>query len=886
MKIQQLSVEEALAGLHAPPDGLSTSEARRRRAEFGPNAFEPSRREALLLRLAREFTHFFALILWIAAVLAFWADRTEPGQGMATLGWAIIGVILINGSFSFWQLYGAEKALQALERLLPHRVKVLRDGRFTEQDASDIVPGDILALEAGDLVPADCRLIQSFGLQVNNATVTGESTPLGRDALPCDEDDPLHSRNLVLAGTTIVSGEARALVYATGIHSEFGRIAHLSRTTGGTSFPLQDEISHLSRFVVAIALALGLSFFAIGRLIGLPFWASFTFAIGIIVANVPEGLLPTVTLSLAIGSKRMARRNVLIRHLAAVETLGSASVICTDKTGTLTENRMTARSVVLGGVPSDLSSSDLPSLATRYRPFFEAALLCHTLKPGAASLGDPTEIALVEMARKALPTLPELPRLDEIPFDSRRRRLSTIHQTPSGRQLYCKGALEALLPLCSKVQAAESLEPLTPEWRDRLLQAQEALAGRGLRVLAIAFKPLRDSDPPDSWEQEMILAGLVGLDDPPRPETPAAIARCREAGIRVIMVTGDHPQTALAIARQIGLVTTDSPHVLTGPQLQHLSESQLMLALDAPEVLFARTSAEQKLRIVRSLQRKRQIVAVTGDGVNDAPALKQADIGIAMGRVGTDVAREAADMVLTDDNFASIVAAIEEGRAVFDNIRKFLTYILTSNIPEILPYLAFVLFRIPLPLTVIQILAVDLGTDMIPALALGAEPPDPGVMKRPPRPRSERLLSWPLLLRAYLFLGPIEAIAALAAFFFVLNAGGWIYGQSLPPQHPLYLQATTACLAAIVLMQVANVFLCRSDRKSLLSSSLLSNRLILLGIAFELTLLLLIVYFPIAQRICGTAPLDAPAWLFMLPFPIAMIFLEERRKAIVRRRAS
>jgi magnesium-transporting ATPase (P-type) len=385
-------------------------------------------------------------------------------------------------------------------------------------------------------------------------------------------------------------------------------------------------------------------------------------------------------------------------------------------------------------------------------------------------------------------------------------------------------------------------------------------------------------------EAEMTLAGLIGLEDPPRPEVAGALQKCRDAGIKVIMVTGDHPHTATAIAREIGLVRSAAPVVITGARLGHLSDIQLQLALDAPEIIFARVLAEQKMRIVGALKKKREIVAVTGDGVNDAPALRKADVGIAMGRSGTDVAREAADMVLLDDNFASIVAAIEEGRAVFTNIRNFLTYILTSNVPELIPYLAFVVLRIPLPLTIIQILAVDLGTDMLPALGLGAEKPAPDIMNAPPRPRSDRLLNWPLIVRAYLFLGVMQAVAAMSAYWFVLNWGGWRFGEKLALHDPLYLQATTACLSAIVVMQIANVFLCRSDRRSAFTSGLFSNKLILVGVAAEITLIVLIDYTPWGNALFGTAPIPAAVWLFIIPFALGMLALEELRKWFVRSR--
>jgi magnesium-transporting ATPase (P-type) len=414
--------------------------------------------------------------------------------------------------------------------------------------------------------------------------------------------------------------------------------------------------------------------------------------------------------------------------------------------------------------------------------------------------------------------------------------------------------------------------------------AAEEMAQAGLRVLAFAYRPVRPDEPHTDLEHDLILTALAGLEDPPRPEVSEALRTCRAAGIRVIMVTGDHPRTAAALAREIGLVQSAEPLVITGDQLRRMLPSQLQVALDAPEILFARVSADQKLHILTALQRKQHIVAVTGDGVNDAPALKRADIGIAMGLSGTDVAKAAADLVLMDDNFASIVAAIEEGRTVYENIRRFLTYILTSNVPEIVPYLAFVLARLPLPLTVIQILAVDLGTDILPALGLGAEPPHADIMARPPRRRDEHLLTAPLLARAYLFLGPLEALAAMAAFLFVLHTGGWQPGQTLAPHDPLYLQATAATLSAIVVMQMVNVFLCRDARASILQTGLGGNRLILMGVAVEIALIGFIDYTPWGNQLFGTAPLPARVWLFMLPFALALLLLEEARKAWVRRR--
>ena len=892
MKIHRLSVDEALASVQGAPLGLSSVEADRRLREHGLNVVQEFAREALWVRLLKEFFQFFSLILWAAAGLAFLAEWTNPGQGMAEIGYAIVIVILVSGAFSFWQEYRVEQTLAALRRLLPQKVKILRDGTVILASAQQLVPGDVVVLEQGDNVPADCRLIEAFDVRVNNAAITGESVPLVRDAAASDADEPIHGKNILLAGTSIVSGQAKAVAFATGMHTEFGKIARLTQTAGEPVSPLRRELARLSRLIALLAISIGLVFFAIGWIAGVPFWKDFIFAIGIIVAMGPEGLLPTLTLSLVLATQRMARRSVLIRYLPSVEALGSTTVICTDKTGTLTQNRMTVKLCFLGGsLYSPAAIEPGHRLAQLYRAFFVTAQLCHDLREtevrgNKSFLGDPMEVALVDLGRRALPASVAYARLDEIPFDADRMRVSTVHAMPEGPTLYCKGALEAVLPLCSRMLLDGDARPLDGGLHKQIVAAQEAMAEQGLRVLALAYRHLDTGTKRDLLEQDLVFAGLVGLEDPPRPEVPDALRICREAGIRVIMVTGDHPRTAKAIAREIGLVGSDHPAVITGEHMRSLSETQLMLTLDLPEVIFARVSADQKRRIVEALKSKNQIVAVTGDGVNDAPALKSAHIGIAMGIAGTDVAKEAADMVLLDDNFASIVNAIEEGRAVYENIRKFLTYVLVHNVAELIPYLGFVLFKIPLALTPIQALVIDMGTDSLTALGLGVEPPAPRVMQRPPRPRRERLMNWALALRAYLYLGPIEATAAMSAFFFVLYAAGWTYGKVLSPQDPLYLQATTACLSAIIVLQVANVFLCRSASRSLLDTGVLGNRLIISGVILEIALVLLIDYTPWANRLLSTSPVAGAVWLFILPFAAGMVLLEEWRKRLVRGRQS
>lgn len=889
MNIHQATIDDALSSVFSSPQGLASTVAAARIAEYGLNRVEALQREPWMLRLSREWTSLFSIILWLAAGLALLADWYDPEQDMARVAVAVIGVILLSGLFSFWQEARVERTLAALQGMLPRQVTVLRDGVAQTLPAEQLVPGDVILLSQGDNVPADCRLIEAYGLRVNRATVTGESHPQSCDAAPSNADSHLDSRNIVLAGTSLVAGRARALVFATGARTEFGKIAKLTQFGSEADSPLRQELAHLSRFIAFLALAIGAVFFALGGVIGMTFWQDAMLSLGIIIALVPEGLLPTLTLSLVLAAQRLARRNVLIRHLPSVETLGSVTVICTDKTGTLTENRMRAHRVLLDLQAMEVDTlAKKPELIRRHELFLRVARQCQdlteTLREGHRVLnGDPLEIALVEMSERLGAPPASTARCDEWPFDSERMRQSVIYPEDTGTMLYCKGALETVLPRCAEVYLDGKSRPLDDSNRATILHAQEEMAGQGLRVIALAARRLPPDCPHEAQEQSLIFCGLVGVDDPPRAGVGAAIHACHEAGIKVIMVTGDHPRTALAVARQIGLTQSKDVNVIVGSQLGKLSAAQLQLALDAPEIIFARVAADQKLRIVESLQAKGHIVAVTGDGVNDAPALRAAHIGIGMGISGTDVAKEAADMVLLDDNFVSIVAAIEEGRALFQNIRKFLTYVFVHNVAELMPALAFALFAVPLALTPVQVLAVDMGTDSLTALALGAERGDSQGMRRPPRPRQAHLMNIALGVRAYLFLGMIEAAAALAAFFYVLHGGGWQYGADISSANPLYRQATTACLAAIVLLQIANVFLCRSSVRSIFTTGLGGNPLMLWGILLQVLLILFIVYTPWGNAMFGTAPLPWDLWLFLLPWAIGMIALEELRKYCARR---
>jgi sodium/potassium-transporting ATPase subunit alpha len=702
----------------------------------------------------------------------------------------------------------------------------------------------------------------------------------------------LESRNLVFAGTLVTSGTGAALVYATGNHTELGHIAGITSQTVRVETPIRRELGHFVRIISRIALALGLFFFAAGWAIGNPFWTNLVFAIGIIVANVPEGLLPTVTLALAVAGRKMAKRNALLKTLESAETLGCTTVICTDKTGTLTQNEMRVTELWLPGGYAGADNDSAEADAA-----LDIMALCNnatiaTTGTGSQTAGDPTETALLLCVEtRSSGAVGErrqrCPRLYERPFDSATREMATVHSIAGLPEALLKGAPEVVIEQCTNLRRGRDLQPMTDAAKRHIRAEAARLAQAGKRVLALARKPVGQT----GWEEDVMaggytLVGLVAMHDPLRPEVGAAVARCQAAGIRVIVVSGDHPLTVGAIAHEAGIVDTTTAPVRTGADLAAWSQAALRQALSAGAVLFARTSPLDKLRIVTALQQMGHVVAVTGDGVNDAPALKRADIGVAMGESGTDVAREAADMVLMDDNFATIVVAIEEGRVIFANIRRFVGYVLTSNVPEILPYIAFVLFGIPLPLPILLVLAIDLGTDMAPAIALATEPAETDVMALPPRPREQRLLSRNLLLSSYLVWGLVESAAGFAAYFFVLHAGGWHPGVDLGPTAPVYGQAIAAYFAAVVLCQVANVLVWRTTHESLIAKGLLANRAVVAGVAIELALLLVIVESGLGAAVFGTRSLPPAAWLVPLPFALAMLAAAEVAKAIIRKRAA
>ena len=906
---QALSVPDVYVYLSTRAQGLAPDETADRLARFGHNTIREVRRRPLLITFLTNFTHLMAVLLWIAGSAAFVAR-------MPQLGLAIWMVNVINGVFSFWQEYKAEKAVEALRRLLPPHASVLRANTERQILAADLVPGDVVVLREGDRISADARVVWESELRVDQSTLTGESHPVRKTS-----DAVLNSRvarvelpNLVFAGTMVAAGTGRAVVYTTGMNTEFGKIAGLTQTLREEQSPLQVELRRVTRVVTVIAVALGLIFFALAvALAGIDLAEGFIFAIGMIVAFVPEGLLPTVSLALAMGVQRMARRNALIKRLSAVETLGCTTVICTDKTGTLTQNEMTVRDLWCAGQQYRLSGAGYdPEGHIQHngartgaegddpRLLLLAAGLCtnaRLLPPNSESsrwnvLGDPTEAALRVAAAKAGIDLDAearaAPRVRELAFESRRKRMATIHRTGNGRVAYVKGAPRELLARCTRIWWKNQERVLDDSTRAQVIAANDDYARAAMRVLAVAMRVIPDGvriDSPDAVEDDLTFLGLAAMMDPPRPEVLDAVTRCHRAGIRIVMITGDYGLTAESIARRIGIIRGERPRIIGGGDLDALSEEALQDAL-REEVIFARVAPEHKLRVVSALQAANHVVAVTGDGVNDAPALKKAHIGIAMGVSGTDVAREAADIVLTDDNFASIVNAIEEGRAVYANIKKFTTYIFTSNTPEAVPFILFALSRarIPLALNVMHVLAIDLGTDIMPALALGVEPPEPGIMDRPPRSLKEHVITRSLLLRAYLWLGPLQAAIAMAAFYAYFwtngHAGQWL---DLPSSGPLYGAATAMALASVVATQIGNVFAQRTDRTSVFRANVFSNRMIWVGIATELILILLVVYVPLFQRVIGTAAFPPRYWLFLAAWMPSLLIVDEIRKALVRR---
>jgi len=849
-----------------PGGGLTAAEASRRLAEHGRNELEERGFKGPWRILLEQLSSALVVVLIVAAgVSAVLGDLVDAA--------AIVAIVVLNSVLGVRQEYRAERSVAALQKLAVPEVRLRRDGHLVQVPATEVVPGDVVALEAGDLVPADGRLLDTVDLRVQEASLTGESEAVEKSAgITLDREVPPGDRvNTVHRGTLVTYGRGTAVVTATGMDTEIGRIATLIQGVSRDPTPLERRLDRLGRNLAVGALALVAVIFVAGLLRGEELKEMFLTAVSLAVAAVPEGLPAVVTIALSLGAQRMLARNALIRKLPAVETLGSVTVICSDKTGTLTCNRMSVAALFTDDRrwrlddadddEADPAGSDLLLLAlgalsndAEIEPAEEGS------EEPFRTVGDPTETALLAGAARHGLVKPELeaalPRERELPFDSERKRMSTVHRfapspgTPeldrwrerlgTPRVAVCKGALESVLDRCRRVWHDGAQEPLDDDRRQGFLDAHDRLADDGMRVLAVAFRGVGGEDEPaDELEDDLTLLGLVGLIDPPRPQAAPAIATCRRAGIRPLMITGDHPRTARAIARRIGL--DDDGEVLTGVELERLSQEELE-ARTASTAIYARVSPEHKLRLIDALQRRGQVVAMTGDGVNDAPALKKADIGVAMGRIGTDVAREAADAVLRDDNFATIVAAVEEGRRIYGNVRKFIQYTLSSNIGELWVMFLAPFLGMPLPLLPLQILWVNLVTDGLPGLALGLEPVERDAMRRPPySPRESifsRGLGWDVL-----WLGLVMGLVSLAVGFF-----GWGAGRD---------SWQTLVFTTLTLSQLLYALTVRSRRSSFFTLGPLSNKPLLAAVALTFALQLAVVYLPFLQRIFDTVPLTA-----------------------------
>jgi Ca2+-transporting ATPase len=890
-KWYQRKAEDALNALKSGREGLSQPEAQQRLARYGANELVEKKGISPWALFLRQVKSFLIIILLVAVVLS--AVLGEVADAV------IIGVIILFAtSLGFFQEYRAERAMEALKRMAAPTASVRRGGKEVEIPARELVPGDIIILRTGDHIAADARLIEAVNLKTNEAPLTGESTPVEKNSGVIDSKAPVGDRrNMVYMGTAVIDGRGSAVVTATGMNTEFGKIAGLLQAVKAERTPLEINLDRTGKWVAIAALALCFILAGLGVARGHELLEMFIWGIALAVAAVPEALPAVVTIGLALGVRRMSRRNALIRKLPAVETLGSTTFICSDKTGTLTQGKMTVRRIYTDAMSIDVSgvgyepegefSVGGDKIAVEPDSALEKLLLIGALCNDTALTasgrtwdvsGDPTEGSLLVTAAKAglwpEPLNQKFPRIGEIPFSSERKRMTTVHQTPQGSIAYSKGAPELVLLSCRYIYAEGRERELTEKDREKIIAVGRGMLDDALRVLGLAYKRLDDScEITEAIEQDMVFTGMVGMIDPPRQEARQAIERCQQAGVRAVMITGDHKKTAVAIARELGLLKEGL--ALTGVELDNLSQKDLEDMVERIEV-YARVSPAHKLRVVEALAKKGHVVAMTGDGVNDAPALKKADIGIAMGITGTDVTTEAADMVLTDDNFASIVAAIEEGRGIFSNIKKYLMYLLSSNIGEILLMAGAILFGpwlgLPagaIPLVAIQILWVNLATDGLPAIALSVDPPDPDLMKEKPRPRGQGVFTKEVL--TLMVVGGLwSALVNLGVFKWALDSGRGM------------LEAQALCFLTLVMIQFFKAYNFRSDKQSIFKIGFFKNKWLNITILWEIALLVVIVYLPALQGSFHTFNLSGFDWLLVFLLAATVFPVLELTKAIFR----
>jgi Ca2+-transporting ATPase len=875
--------------------GLDAAAVARARARYGYNELAEAAAPPWWKRMAGQFNQLVIYILVAAAaisgVLGDWVDSA-----------VILAIVALNGVLGFFQEERAGRALAALRKLSAPHCRVFRSGSVQLLPAREIVPGDVIELEAGDQVPADARLLRAVALRVQEAALTGESSPVGKDHRPVlDPKTPLADRrNMVHMATVVAAGQAVAVVVATGMDTELGHIAGMLRSAAPEPTPLQRRLEVLGRVLIYVCLGAVAVIFALELARGGRLAEVFLLSVSLAVAAVPEGLPAVVTIALAVGLQRMARRNALVRKLPSVETLGSVTVICSDKTGTLTRNEMTVRELHVAGrrvqvtgtgyAPRGEFRLDGQPIDAAHDPGVRRALQvgqwCNhaDVQPSETgeswtAVGDPTEAALVVAARKAGISGPNRRQhtLFEIPFDSDRKAMSVVvagdaagHGSAAGAVMYTKGAPEVILGMCAREYENGHVRPMTPDRRERVAREAADMASRALRVLGLAYREHHARGEDELYaEEDLVFAGLVGMLDPPREEVKDAVDRCRSAGIRPVMITGDHPTTAAAIARELGIARDDGA-VVTGHDLDALSDEALSTRV-ADVSVYARVTAAHKLRVVRALRRRGEVVAMTGDGVNDAPAVDEADIGIAMGVTGTDVTKAAADMVLTDDNFTSIVNAVEEGRGIFNNIQKFVHYLLASNASEVLFMFFAALVGWPLPLLAIQVLWINLVTDSLPALGLGTEPPEPDAMRRPPRPLKQRMITR-RRGAAMLFHGALMAAATATAFYLVYGATDSHLGQ-----------ARSAAFFTISLSQLFYAFACRSDRNTMPQVGPFTNPPLAMGIAGALALQLAVLAVPPLRRLFEVEVLSGAQWLLVVGLALVPVTLVEVLKWVPRR---
>ncbi|MEA2024947.1 MAG: cation-translocating P-type ATPase [Actinomycetota bacterium] len=887
----QISSDAALERLGSSSEGLSDTEAEERLATFGTNELEDRGGRSSLQIFLSQFRDLFTAILIVAAVVsAFLKDWVEAV--------AILAIIVLNAAMGYVQEKKAEEAMAALKRMAVPEVTLVRSGDTVVASARDIVPGDVLILETGNIVPADGRLIEAVNLEIEEAPLTGESVPVGKEA-----DEIYHKelavadrRNLVYRGTTVTRGRGVVAVTDTGMQTELGRIAEMLQSVVEERTPLQRRLDHLAKVLAIVALAIVGLLFVIGIMRGESIEIMLLTSVSLAVAAIPEAMPAVVTIALSLGAQRMLRRKALIRRLPAVETLGSVSVICTDKTGTLTENRMTVtvldlanEEVALTGEasgPLALTETGADEIAQGLEASLAAGALCNdaTLtasEDGNRSVGDPTETALVLAAAELQIPKPDLeklfPRIDEVPFDSARKRMTTIHSVPedlpewvdgiattfpdgSIAASFTKGAVERVIERSASVLVAGKIEPMTEEWERRISERTETLAATGTRVLAAAARGWDEVPSGDQAEQDLVFIGLFGLQDPPRAEVSEAVAAAKAAGISTVMITGDHPLTARHIATEVGIEGGDS--FLIGSDLDQMADDQLADAVQHTSV-FARVSPEHKLRLISAYREDGEPTAMTGDGVNDAPALKRADIGVAMGITGTDVSKEAADMVLLDDNFATIVSAVEEGRVIYDNIRKFIKYLLTCNASELAVMIIGPFLGMPIPLFPLQILWMNLVTDGLPALALGVEPAEDDVMNRSPRSASETIFGG----------GVVQYIGAFGSLMAALSLlVGWLAWNVDDPAWRTMLFTT------LIFGQLALALEVRAEKTSLFSLGLFTNRAMLVAVGIGVAAHFALIYVPFLQNIFGTVPLGPKDLLISLAAALVILVAAEAWK--------